>query len=71
MEVNGIRLEQVKKYTYLGVVITDDGRDDEEIRTRIGKAWAVYNNLERVFEDQKHANKFTDKNTTEFCMVSS
>ena len=31
----------VKKFKYLGVAFTSDGRQDEELDTRIGKASAV------------------------------
>ena len=31
-------LKQVEKFKYLGVAFTSDGRQDEELVTRIGKA---------------------------------
>ena len=34
-------MKQVKKFKYLGVAFTSDGRQDEELDTRIGKASAV------------------------------
>lgn len=37
IEIDGKKLEQVEKYTYLGVVITSDRRDNEEIRIRMEK----------------------------------
>ena len=39
--VNGARLKQVEKFKYLGIAFTSDGRQDEELDTRIGKASAV------------------------------
>ena len=39
--MNGATLKQVEKFKYLGVAFTSDGRQDEEIDTRIGKASAV------------------------------
>ena len=39
--VNGATLKQVEKFKYLGVAFTSDGRQDEELDTRIGKASAV------------------------------
>ena len=39
--MNGATLKQVEKFKYLGVVFTTDGRQDEELNTRIGKASAV------------------------------
>ena len=41
LQVNGATLEQVEKFKYLGVAFTSDGRQDEELDTRIGKASAV------------------------------
>ena len=39
--MNGATLKQVEKLKYLGVAFTSDGRQDEELDTRIGKASAV------------------------------
>ena len=41
LPVNGATLRQVEKFKYLGVAFTSDGRQDEELDTRIGKASAV------------------------------
>ena len=41
LQVNGATLKQVKKFKYLGVAFTSDGRQDKELDTRIGKASAV------------------------------
>ena len=41
LQVNGATLKQVEKFTYVGVALTRDGRQDEEMDTRIGKASAV------------------------------
>jgi len=40
-------LQQVKKFKYLGVVSTCDGRQKREIDTRIAKAYAVLRELYR------------------------
>lgn len=45
-------LEQVEKFKYLGTIISSDGRDAEETRTRIGMARSAFNNLERVLRDK-------------------
>ena len=39
--MNGATLKQVEKLKYLGVAFTSNGRQDEELDTRIGKASAV------------------------------
>ena len=41
LQANGATLKQVEKFKYLGVAFTSDGRQDEELDTRIGKASAV------------------------------
>ena len=41
LQVNGAALKQVKKFKCLTVAFTNDGRQDEELDTRIGKASAV------------------------------
>ena len=41
LQANGATLKQVKKFRYLGIAFTSDGRQDEELYTRIGKASAV------------------------------
>ena len=41
LQVNGATPNQVEKSKYLGVAFTSDGRQDEELDTRIGKASAV------------------------------
>ena len=41
LQVNGATLKQVEKFKYIEVAFTSDGRQDEELDTRIGKASAV------------------------------
>ena len=41
LQVNGATLKQVEKFEYLRVTLASDGRQDEEMDTRIGKACAV------------------------------
>ena len=41
LHVNGAKLKQVENFKYLGVAFTSDGRQDEELDTRIGKASTV------------------------------
>ena len=41
LQVNGATLKQVEKFKYLGVAFKHDGRQDEELDTRIGKASVV------------------------------
>ena len=41
LQVNGAILKHVEKFKNLGVAFTSDGRQDEELNTRTGKACAV------------------------------
>ena len=41
LQVNGATPKQVEKFKYLGVAFTSDGRQDEELDTRISKASAA------------------------------
>ena len=41
LQVNGATLKQVEKLKYLGVAITSDGRQDEDLDTRTDKASAI------------------------------
>ena len=40
-QINGVTLKQTKKFKYLGVTFSNDGRQDNELDTRIGKPKAV------------------------------
>ena len=40
-QMNGATLKKVEKFKYLGVAFTSDGRQDEELDTRIGKASVI------------------------------
>ena len=58
VQVNGETLKQVKKFKYLGVAFTSDGRQDEEIDTQIGKASAVMRALHySVFMKREFSKK--------------
>ena len=41
LQVNGATLKQVEKFKYVGVAFTSDGRQDEELETKIGKSSAI------------------------------
>ena len=47
--VNGEKLEQVESYSYLGHLITEDGRCEKEIKRRIGIAKNSFNNMKQIF----------------------
>ena len=41
LQVNRATLKQIEKFKYHGVALTSDGRQDEELDTRISKASAL------------------------------
>ena len=45
VQVNGVTLKQAEEFKYLGFAFTSDGRQDEELDTRIGKTRAVMRSL--------------------------
>jgi len=48
LQVSGVSLKQLEKFEYLGLVFTSDGRQDEELDTRMGKASAVMQALYNI-----------------------
>ena len=45
IKINGIELEQVESYEYLGAVICSDGKVDKEIKNRTKKAMNIYHTI--------------------------
>ena len=43
--LDGVPLEQVKHFKYLGSWITDDAKSDEDIKTRVGIAKAAFGKI--------------------------
>lgn len=53
IQANGKTLEQVKKYVYLGHLVTEDGRCDHEIRRRIEIARAAFIKMKSILTSRK------------------
>ena len=51
LKIGQNHIEQVHKYTYLGTTINDQWDLSDEVRTRIGKARAVFNNMNNLFKN--------------------
>ena len=51
--IEGRAIEQVKKFIYLGHLITDNGKCDSEIKRRIEIARGAFNNISKVITSQK------------------
>ena len=57
LQGNGTTLKQVEKFQYLGVAITRDGRQDEKLDARIGKACAVMQALHNSVVMKRKSSK--------------
>lgn len=51
IKVQHEELEQVTSFRYLGTIISEDGRDEKEIWTRIAMARGAFTNLDRILKD--------------------
>ena len=51
--IEGRAIEQVKKFIYLGHLITDNGKCDSEIKRRIEIARGAFNSISKVITSQK------------------
>ena len=71
MEVEGIKLEQVKSFKYLGVQIQNNGKQEAEISERISTAMKIYYALNRNFKDESNCKKKTKVNVYKsiFCSI--
>ena len=52
VKVNGEYLEQVTSYRYLGRIVTEDGRSEVEIKTRIAMAKKAFWKMKEVTRGQ-------------------
>ena len=52
IKIHSNNLEQVKSFSYLGSILTEDGRCDKEIKTRIGIAKDSFNKIENLVTNQ-------------------
>ena len=46
--INGKEVQQVESFSYLGSLITSDGKSEHDIKLRIGKAKTVFGNMKNV-----------------------
>ena len=57
LQVSGVSLKQVEKFKYLGVAFTSDGRQDEELDIRMGRASAVVRALQHSVVMKRELSK--------------
>ena len=53
LRIGEVLIKQVDKFSYLGSIITEDGKCDIEIKRRIGMAKDTFNKLEKVLKSRK------------------
>ena len=51
--INGVVLENVDSFQYLGRVITNNNNDTKVVEKLISKGWNTYNKLKAVLKDRK------------------
>ena len=62
--MNGLVLENVDSFPYLGRGITNNNNDTEAVQKLISKGWNTYNNVKAAFTERKRP-KSTKKKTLE------
>ena len=53
IKIDGVELEQVKQFNYLGSFLTSDGRSKVEIDRRIGQAKSAFGNMTNILSNKK------------------
>lgn len=51
INLDGIKLEQVTQFSYLGSILTEDNNTMTEVRSRIAKGLSVLSRLQRIWND--------------------
>ena len=56
IKINGTTLEQVHQFRYLGCLLTEDGRSEKEVRTRIAMAKDAFNKHQKLLTGKSNHN---------------
>ena len=62
IHINNETIKQVDKFKYIGSTITSDGRNDAEIKIRIGMAKDAFQKMEKVIKKQEHNDRNKEQN---------
>ncbi|VDP62148.1 unnamed protein product [Schistosoma mattheei] len=66
--IDGEDLEELKTFTYLGIITDEHGGSDADVKARIGKARAVYLQLKNIW-NSKQLSEFSIEMSKQFyCM---
>ena len=57
IEIDGVELEQVNQFHYLGNILTSVGRSKVEIDRRIGQAKSAFGNMTNILSNKKSQSK--------------
>ena len=73
LEVEGIKLEQLKSFKYLGAQIQNNGKQEAEINEKIGTAMKIYYKLNINFQRMRTITEKTKVNVYKaiFCLILS
>ena len=55
IKLNDKDLQTTNTFTYLGIIVCNDGGASEDIKTRIGKAWNVFISLNNVWKSSQYS----------------
>ncbi|XP_023310553.1 uncharacterized protein LOC111691870 [Anoplophora glabripennis] len=62
IQIDGVRLEQVQYFDYLGVLIEGSGKQDKEIEKRIENTMKVYHSINKSFINKREISTKTKMN---------
>ena len=51
MQVHGTKIQQVSEDTYLGDIISEDGKNHKNIKNRISKGWGIISEVMNILEN--------------------
>ena len=51
MQVHGTKIQQVSEDTYLGDIISEDGKNQKNVRNRISKGWGIISEVMNILEN--------------------
>ena len=61
LTIDGIHIEQVEKFKYLGATITEDGRSETEIKTRTSIAKEKFSQMKKLLTSKQISLKLRKK----------
>ncbi|XP_065319783.1 uncharacterized protein LOC135927603 [Gordionus sp. m RMFG-2023] len=66
---NGLTLEKVGKFCYLGDMLNADGGVDSAVVARVSQAWKKFREMSSILTNKKVSLKLKGKVYVSFCLV--